>query len=355
MEARCGSCDKLFRVSDDKITGTGIKFACTRCGEYVKITKEDFERYTLSWSAVSVLDMFEPKPSTARAPLSPEAGEPVVGETAPSTPSAMTFDFSAPSTDGEALEEPAPSFAEPDHFAAPAPAAESAVEPQPEPVITPEPATAPPTQPERPRKEAARPVAQPAAERAEKEPMPSSKPSHSGRMILVLFVMLIIGGLAAYGVFVYLQSSPQKGREAAHEMTSIKGLQIVNPAGAMVENGDLLVTGVLENATEKEITAWYVVVEVYDAQGAVLTRMRLLNGKQIYSRLDFDILAKRGMNVQELKAKYLQEKGVVIPPKGAVNFELRSVQPPTGIANFNALVLPFDPVQLYKEIAGEIK
>ena len=40
MDIRCGKCNKLFRVSDDKITGKGIKFACSRCGEAVKITRE---------------------------------------------------------------------------------------------------------------------------------------------------------------------------------------------------------------------------------------------------------------------------------------------------------------------------
>jgi len=98
-----------------------------------------------------------------------------------------------------------------------------------------------------------------------------------------------------------------------------------------------------------------VVVEVYDTQNALLGKLRILNGKQIYSRRDFDILAKRGMNVQEMKTKYLQEKGVALPPKGSVNLEMHYPQPPAGIASFNALVLPFDPVQLYKEIAEEMK
>ncbi len=175
-------------------------------------------------------------------------------------------------------------------------------------------------------------------------------------MILVLFGTLIVLGLAGYGVFVYLQPAPQKKvEEPAHEITSIEGLQIVNPAGAMDANGDLLVTGVVENAADKERTAWYVVLEVYDAQGAVLSKIRLLNGNQIYSRRDYDILAKRGANVQELKVKILQQKGIVIPPKGRVNFEMHYVQPPAGIASFVAQVVPFDRVQLYKEIAEEIK
>ena len=129
--------------------------------------------------------------------------------------------------------------------------------------------------------------------------------------------------------------------EPAHEITSIEGLQIINPASAMEANGDLLVTGVIENAADKESDAWYLVLEVYDAQGAVLSKIRLLNGNQIYNQRDYDILAKRGANVQELKAKILQGKGLVIPPKGRVNFEMRYLQPPARICELRCAGRPF--------------
>jgi hypothetical protein len=303
----------------------------------------------------------------------------------------MTIETSESSIRGEAREEEAPLFVEPVQSDAasmtePEPAvepkpepltlfkpkAEPPVEPQPEPqeepklLVTAETKAAPsptyPAQTSKPKKETPRPAAptiSPAAERTVKEPVYRSTPSRSGRMILVLFGTLIILGLAGYGVFVYLQPSPpspqKKVQEPAHEITSIEGLQIVNPASAMEANGDLLVTGVIENAADKESAAWYMVLEVYDAQGAVLSKIRLLNGNQIYSQRDYDILAKRGANVQELKAKILQGKGLVIPPKGRVNFEVRYLQPPLGIASFVAQVVPFDRVQLYKEIAEEIR
>jgi hypothetical protein len=174
---------------------------------------------------------------------------------------------------------------------------------------------------------------------------------------MVLLVTLIIAGLVACGIYFYLQSSPappQKGKEAVHEMTSIEGLQIVNPAGSMDANGDLLISGVIENSTVKEKTSWYVLAVVNDAQGTELTKIRILNGKQIYTRRDYDILAGRGINVQELKTESLQEKGVVIPPMGSVKFEVRYLQPAPGIASFHTQVLPVDPVQLNKEIAAEL-
>src|SRR5512142_1373049 len=80
MEIRCGKCNKLFRVSNDKITGSGVKFPCTRCGELVKITREAFENYTLAQSAVSVMDMFEPKVAPQAGPV-PAPEPPAAGAT----------------------------------------------------------------------------------------------------------------------------------------------------------------------------------------------------------------------------------------------------------------------------------
>jgi hypothetical protein len=218
---------------------------------------------------------------------------------------------------------------------------------------------APPASPARPAmppKEIRRPSATASSRMSEqsvKEPQPSSTPSRTGLMLMVLFIAVIISGLAAYGTYLYRQRASNAGRVAAPEMSLTEGLQIVNPQGSVQPNGDLLITGILENSTDIERNVWYVVAEIYDAQGGVLSRTRLFNGKQIYSRSDYDIMAGRGVNVQELKVKSLQDKGVVIPPKGKINFEMRYLQPPAGIASFNTQVLPFDPVQLNKELAGE--
>jgi hypothetical protein len=444
MEVRCGKCNKLFRVSDDKITGKGIKFPCTRRGEYVRITREDFEQYTLSRGTLPVDDLLEPKP--AAVPLSLDAAEAIAEETVPPERESQTFGVAAQTTYEEASEEQAPQFAEPDQSAPepalkPEPAVEimpeplmsvkpkaeplvepqqeplvepqqeplvepqpePLVEPQPEPLIEPQqepesqpepkpeplfvprqkakfmpdsenqsetarpisPVSAPPTptvQPVVTKKEYVRPAAltaSPAAKRKVTEPSYSSTASHSGKTIFVLIGALIILGLAGYGVFIYLHpsqpSAQQKVKEAAHEMISMEGLHVGNTVGTVDTNGDLLVTGVIENTTEKTRASWYVVLDVYDAQGAVLTKIGLLNGNQIYNRRDYDIMEKRGANVQELKTKLLQEKGVVIPPMGRVNFEVRYLQPPPGIASFVAQTVPFDPIQLYKEIAEDMK
>src|SRR3990172_5020999 len=93
MEIRCGSCNKLFRISDDRIIGKGIKFACTRCNETIKITREEFEAYTLSRTADSAPGTSE-MPATPAAPAPPAvekkaADEPFAGlnDAVPAAPS----------------------------------------------------------------------------------------------------------------------------------------------------------------------------------------------------------------------------------------------------------------------------
>ncbi|HEX9019807.1 MAG TPA: hypothetical protein VF903_00950, partial [Nitrospirota bacterium] len=216
--------------------------------------------------------------------------------------------------------------------------------------VTPRPASA---VPQAEKKAPVRPAPRPAFE-AVKQPAPAA-PSRTGKMFMVLVAALIVIGIAGYGVFAYLQSGSQKGRETTPEIYTTEGMLITRATGSWDAAGDLLISGVVENSWERPRPAWYVAVDVYDAHGASLGRIRLLNGKQLYTRRDYDILAKRGANIQELKTKYLQEHGVVIPPKGSATFELRYLQPPAGVVNFNAVLLPFDPVQLFKETAEDMK
>ncbi len=321
MEVRCGKCNKLFRVSDDKISGSGIKFACTRCSEYVKITSEDFEQYTLSKAAASSLDMFEPKQKSAPAPAA------------------------APSPAPSGSLTPAPG---------PQPTVEpmAASEPMPQAVQSEVPASSPPEQLVRQAPPQAEP-ASPAREEKTAREAPVAAPSRLGVTFLIFAAVFIVLGFVGYDVYTYNVSSAKKNQRPS--LTSIEGLTITGAAGSIEPNGDLLITGMVVNALDKESTAWYVIADVYNVQGTVLTKIKLLNGKQIYTRRDYEILARRGVNVQDLKANSLQQQGVVIPPKGSATFEMRYLEPTVGIANFNETLQPFDPVELSKEIAEEAR
>jgi hypothetical protein len=223
-----------------------------------------------------------------------------------------------------------------------------------------------PTRPSMPaatRAEPIPPAARPASTGAEVFSAGSLEPASTGNKYLILALVLVVLCIAAffilrsagYNVFKFTRSASKGSEIATKGMTSPEGLQITSASGSLDQNKDLIINGAIENTTDKERSAWYVVVHVYDAQGTVLMNARMLNGKQLYTKRDYEVLEKRGVNVQELKAKGLQEAGVVIPPKGSVPFEIRFMDPPVGISSFNATLQPFDPEQLFKEMAEEQK
>jgi hypothetical protein len=165
--------------------------------------------------------------------------------------------------------------------------------------------------------------------------------------LILLFFILYAGG---YGVYLYMQPESKADGEMVKGVTSPEGLQITSVSGSVDANQDFLVSGVIENTTNQERPDWYLVIDVYDARGTVLDTARMWNGKQLYTKRDYEVLAKRKVNIQELKEKNLHEPGVVIPPKGTVRFEMRFMDWPASIASFNATLQPFDPKRLYREI-----
>ena len=187
-------------------------------------------------------------------------------------------------------------------------------------------------------------------------PKPASS-SGTGKKLLVLVVVLILVAGAGFGAKWYLDNrAPQAPVEAQKSTLLPDGLRIINPTGAMDgASGDLIIAGVVENTTDKPKPAWYVVIDVYDAQNSIIAKVKVLNGKQIHTRRDYDILSKRGINVKELIQKSLQDQGTVVPANGNAGFEIRLMEPPVGVASFNATLQPFNPVQLFKEIAEEQK
>ena len=95
MEIRCEKCSKLFRVADEKITGAGIKFLCTRCGEYVKVPRQVFEEYKQSQAPAPA-----PPPVSGPGPVEPVEKPPAM-EAAPQQSDFVieptSFDLGGPS------------------------------------------------------------------------------------------------------------------------------------------------------------------------------------------------------------------------------------------------------------------
>ena len=171
-----------------------------------------------------------------------------------------------------------------------------------------------------------------------------------GRKYVNLIILFFILYAGVYGVYLYMQPTSKGDGEMVKGVTSPEGLQVTSVSGSVDVNQDFIVSGVIENTTNQERPDWYLVIDVYDARGTVLDSEKMWNGKQLYTKRDYEVLAKRQVNVQELREKNLHEPGVVIPPKGTVRFEIRFIEWPSSIASFNATLKPFDPVRLYKEV-----
>ena len=171
--------------------------------------------------------------------------------------------------------------------------------------------------------------------------------------MVLAFAVLIIAAVG-YSAISHFKTSAPVTKEPITTLTSIDGLQVVNTSAAYDAKGDFVISGDIVNTTDVERPAWLVVAEVFDGNGALLGKAKMSNGIELYTRRDYEILAKRGADIQELKARNLQEQRRLLP-NGTVHFEITMIEPPAGIMKFDANLQPFDPVQLFKEIIEEQK
>lgn len=349
MEVRCSSCSKPFRISEDKITGAGIKFACSKCGAPVSITKEDLEHYKRNLekaeapvaasaepaASLTAESAFAPAPESAAAVIpekSPAGAEsrqplvaPVSGKVEISMPAPPTKDREVPTPPPAAvLPKPQPLVSVPREQAKPA------VKPRPDQTSTLRPASA-------------------------KSAAGATATSSTSRQLMVLAVAVLIIAAVGYFAVSRFHATAPVTNEPARAQASIDGLEVINTSAGYDAKGDYVISGDIVNNTDGERPAWLVVAEVFDANGASLGSARMLNGIELYTHRDYEILAKRGTNVQELKARNLQEQRSKLFPRGTVHFEVAIIEAPAGIMKFNASPQPFDPVQLFKELIAEQK
>ena len=197
-----------------------------------------------------------------------------------------------------------------------------------------------------------------AATRGVKEPL-------SGKRALVIGVIAVVM-VAALAVLYYLgflwgkneqealqkqqPRSQSKSQPAPKEITP-EGLSIVDPVAFVDrERGDLVITGKIQNTTDKPKPGWYLVTEVRDAKETVLATARMLNGVQIYSKTEQESLVKRGVKIDEFQKKMASLGEGTISPKGSVPFEVRIMNPPAGSARFLPSLQSVDPSALIESM-----
>lgn len=223
MEVRCGSCTKLFRISEDKITGSGIKFACSKCGALVTISKADLEKYkrNLEKAGESVAVSTE-----ATAPLATASAtvpkKPLVGPQDRQPPAAPA------SVDAErSLSVPPKPQSPSSEIQPPSPPTKTPVRPSFEPtgIVRPEPAVS-----------------------ASSETTPSS----TTRQLMVLAVAVLIIAAVGYLAISRFKAAAPVPTEPVSTLTSIEGLQVLNTSADYDARGDYVISGDIVNTTDVE-------------------------------------------------------------------------------------------------------
>ena len=183
----------------------------------------------------------------------------------------------------------------------------------------------------------------------------------SGKRVIILGVvaLVLVAALAALYFLGVLwgkreQIAQQAVQRVKQEFTP-EGLAIVDPVAYVdPEKGDLVITGTVRNSLDRTKPGWYLVIDVTDGSQKVVATVRMVNGVQLYTKRDYGILAKRGVNADEILASGAKAvRSAVVPAKGNVVFEARLYEPPAGIAGFLPVLKTFDPEAVHEAVAKE--
>jgi hypothetical protein len=139
--------------------------------------------------------------------------------------------------------------------------------------------------------------------------------------ILCCIVVLTIGLEIKEG-----RLSPSARQHASQELSS-EGLVLRNLEESMNAEGDLVITGAIENTTKTDKAGWIAIAELSAEKGQVLRRATLINGLQIFNINDLEVLRKRGApisppNLSEAQGSYVLKAGTSVP------FKVRFYGPP---------------------------
>jgi len=139
--------------------------------------------------------------------------------------------------------------------------------------------------------------------------------------ILCCIVVLTIGLEIKEG-----RLSPSARQQTLHELSS-EGLVLKNLEESVNTEGDLVITGAVENTTKTDKAGWIAIAELFAENGQVLRHATLINGLQIFNINDLEVLRKRGVpisppNLSEVQGYYLLKAGTSVPLK------LRFYSPP---------------------------
>ena len=166
-------------------------------------------------------------------------------------------------------------------------------------------------------------------------------------LVAALAVLYAMGYLGGTNVQDAQQPGPQQ--QAARKSITAEGLSIVDPSAFIdPEHGDIVIRGKIANSLDKPKAGWFLVAEVRDVKETVLATVKMVNGTQVYTERDRELLVKRGRKPEQIRSMSEAGEGK-IPAGGSVSFEVRVPDPPAGSARFLPMLRSFDPAMLEKD------
>jgi predicted Zn finger-like uncharacterized protein len=183
--------------------------------------------------------------------------------------------------------------------------------------------------------------------------------SISGGQLLIVGLAILTVFLGMFGEVrsaLNMKTVKEATAKTFQNMASAEGLLVANALSSWdPATGDLVLNVTIENQGDTEKKIWYLVATTRDASGAALSTAKMLTGKQIYTQRDYEIMGKRGMDIRNLQIEHMRRKDTPLAAHGTMDVELRILEPPTGIASFDAAFEPFDPLKMIQEQIEEAK
>jgi DNA-directed RNA polymerase subunit RPC12/RpoP len=129
--------------------------------------------------------------------------------------------------------------------------------------------------------------------------------------------------------------------EQAKQELSAEGLQVADQESSFNDQGDLIVTGKIVNNSKDDKQGWLLIAEMRDDGGSVIRKATLMNGMQMHSIQDAEILKKRNQPFRRPEPSD-QRKAALIKAGDSVPFEFAFLEAPKEYKEIDVVLKNFD-------------
>ncbi len=187
----------------------------------------------------------------------------------------------------------------------------------------------------------------------------STSATISGGQLLGIGLACLVAFLGIFGdvrTALNAKTVREEASQAYQNMASADGLEVASSSTSWDSGtGDLVLSVAIENKGETEKKVWYLLAKISDGSGNVLTTVKMLTGKQLYTHRDYEVMRRRGADIQNLVIEHMKQPETPLAAHSTLNVEMRVLEPPSGIASFDVTFQPIDPVKMFQEAMEEAK